>query len=119
MRVKELLQHWESEAREPRTAEEYAVRLPISAAARLRALAQMYPGRSETQLITDLLGAALDELEEAFPYVEGPRVIAEDEQGDPIYEDIGPTARFYDLTHRLLKDLQATREKPTAEEESG
>ena len=33
-----------------------------------------------------------------MPYVAGKRVISTDEQGDPIYEDVGPTPRFMQLT---------------------
>jgi hypothetical protein len=43
-------------------------------------------------IITDLISAGLDELESKMPYVEGDRVIEEDEFGDPIYEDAGPSA---------------------------
>lgn len=48
-------------------------------------------------IITELLSAALDTLEAALPYEQGERIIAEDECGDPIYEDIGPTPRFLRL----------------------
>ena len=45
-------------------------------------------------IITELLSAALDTLEAALPYEQGERIIAEDECGDPIYEDVGPTPHF-------------------------
>lgn len=106
MRVKELIEAWQQSAGETRTAETYEVRLPVHDAAKLAALREMFPGRSEEDLITDLLSAALDELEAAFPYVQGTRVTAEDEQGDPIYEDIGDTPRFNKLTRKHLKRFQ-------------
>jgi hypothetical protein len=55
--------------------------------------------------MADLIRAALDELEVAMPYVPGNRVIAEDDYGDPIYEDLGPTPRFYSLSHEILRKL--------------
>ena len=70
------------------------------------ALTQLYPGRSETQLVSELLSTALDELEAAFPYVKGGRVIAEDEYGDPIYQDSGLTPRFQELTQKYLRQLE-------------
>lgn len=100
MDIKELLQSWEQAKRVQMTAREYQVRLPIQDAARIAALAEMYPGKSETEIITDLLGLALDMVETAFPYKQGTRIIAEDELGDPIYEDIGPTPRFLELSKR-------------------
>jgi hypothetical protein len=108
---KELLDTWRETAAEPRTATHYPVRLPIDDAARLAALAEMFPGRSAEQLITDLLGIALQELETAMPYVPGKKVISSDEQGDPVYEDAGPTPRFMELTRRHLKKLEAELKK--------
>lgn len=106
MNVRDLLQTWEHSAREPRTEREYRVRLSIRDAAKLAALAEMYPGRSEQDIITDLLSSALDELEAGLPYIEGERVVAEDEHGDPIYEDAGPTPRFARLQRKHLERLR-------------
>jgi hypothetical protein len=108
---KKLLDSWRETAAEPRTASEYAVRLPVDDAARLQALAEMFPGRTPEQLITDLLGAALEEVATAMPYVPGRRVISTDEQGDPVYEDIGPTPRFMELARRNRKKLEAELHK--------
>jgi len=104
---KELLESWRETAAQPRTATEYAVRLPVDDASRLAALAEMFPGRSVEQLITDLLGAALQEIATSMPYVAGKKVISSDEQGDPIYEDIGLTPRFMELTRKNRKRLEA------------
>jgi hypothetical protein len=107
MSFKVLLENWRATAAQPRTATEYAVRLPLDDAARLAALAEMFPGRTPEQLITDLLGTALQEIETSMPYIAGKKVISSDEQGDPIYEDIGLTPRFVDLTRRNRKKLEA------------
>ena len=40
-------------------------------------------------------------------YVPGSRAIAEDDQSDPIYEDVGPTPRFMALTEKHLRQLQS------------
>jgi hypothetical protein len=106
-RMQDLLREWERSGTTPLTAREYAVRLPMHDAARLCALAEMYPGRTTVQIITDLLSCALDEVEQAFPYRPGERVIAEDENGDPIYEDTGPTPRFLELTRNHARELAA------------
>ena len=58
------------------------------------------------RVITDLLSASLDELEASMPYVAGERVIREDDHGDPIYEDTGPTPRFLELAREHRKKLQ-------------
>ncbi len=98
MSVRDLYRQWETQAAAPLTRQEYRVRLPEHDAARIEALAEMYPLRSREQLITELLSAALDDLEQFFPYQEGERIVSEDEQGDPVFEDAGPTTRFVSLS---------------------
>ncbi len=111
MSFKTLLESWRETAAAPRTATEYSVRLPVDEAARLHALIEMFPGRTPEQLITDLLSVALQEVATAMPYVAGQKVISTDDQGDPVYEDVGPTPRFMDLArkHRKLLDAQAKK----------
>lgn len=112
MDVKELLKKWEQSSGVKMTAHEYGVRLPVHDAARIAALAEMYPHKNESEIITELLSVILDELEASFPYVQGPKVIAEDELGDPVYEDIGPTPRFLALTKKHVARLEIeAREK--------
>src|ERR1700756_2091140 len=111
MSFKDLLASWRETAAQARTATQYAVRLPVDDAARLAALAEMFPGRSPEQLITDLLGAALQEIETSMPYVAGKKVISTDDQGDPIYEDVGLTPRFVELARKHRKRLEAELSK--------
>lgn len=113
MSFKDLLASWRETAAQPRTATEYAVRLPVDAAARLAALGEMFPGRTPEQIITDLLATALQEIETSMPYVAGKKVISSDEQGDPIFEDIGPTPRFVELTRKYRKKLETEVPKAT------
>ncbi len=120
MSFKELLDSWRQGAAAPRTVDRYAVRLTIGDAAQLAALAEMFPGRSREQIITELLSVALKELAAAMPYVAGGRVISTDEHGDPVYEDVGPTPRFMELTRLHRRKLEAhprrarTARKPRA-----
>jgi hypothetical protein len=104
---KDLLESWRTGAAAPRTAQTHTVRLPLDDAARLAALADMFPGRAPEQLITELLGQALNELAAAMPYVPGKRIISTDEQGDPLYEDAGPTPRFMALAREHRQRLEA------------
>jgi hypothetical protein len=103
MNVKELLSVWEKTAQGELTQEQFCVRLPVEDAARLHALAEMFPRRNIEELITDLLSAALNELESSLPYVRGDTVVALDEEGDPLYEDVGPTPRYLDLIGKYMK----------------
>jgi hypothetical protein len=107
VKFKTLLDDWQKKTGPARTATEYAVRLPVDDAARIQALVDMFPGQSRETVITDLLGAALQELAASMPYVAGKKVISQDEQGDPVYEDVGLTPRFMELTRKYKKKLAA------------
>ncbi len=109
MDFKALLQSWTQGATAARTAQAYRIRLPLDDAARLGALAEMFPGRTVEQLISELLAAALQEVAAAMPYVPGSRVISTDEQGDPLFEDVGPMPRFLALTRTHRRRLQRGR----------
>lgn len=106
MKVNELMRHWEKTASGRITEQTYEVHLPLEDAARLEALREMYPKTTPERLITDLLSAALGELESGMPYVKGSTVVAEDEEGDPIFGDEGPTPRFLSLSQKHLHKLK-------------
>lgn len=107
MKIKELVKEWESSATGRMSSTQYSIPLDIESAARLAALAEMYPKRSTEELLGELVGAALEGIETSFPYQRGTKVISTDEQGDPVYEDIGPTPRFLALSRKHLERLLA------------
>lgn len=110
MKVAELLELWEQSASGALSDEEFSIRLPVEDAAKLKALAELYPRRSVTELITDLLSAALNEVESSLPYVRGETIVAMDEQGDPLYEDVGPTPTYLALMRKHLADYQQSKD---------
>ncbi|MHA6494284.1 pilin assembly protein [Pseudomonas borbori] len=105
MKIRELITAWEKHAKGPLMPTRHHIHLDVESAARLEALAQMYPKRNVEQLVGELLGAALIELEASLPYVQGNRVVGTDELGNPLYEDIGPTPRFLSLARTHLHRL--------------
>ena len=113
MKFKPLLDRWKKDAVPVRTAQEYAIRLELDDAARLHALAELFPGQPMETIITDLLHAALDEIGAAMPYERGPKVISRDDHGDPVYEDIGLTPRFVELTRKIKKTLEVQASVPS------
>jgi len=52
--------------------------------------------------------ARQEEYDEALPYEPGNTIVSQDEFGDPIYEDIGPTPKFLDLARQYLEKLNAS-----------
>ena len=111
MHIKQLLDEWESSSHGHEAPISMTVNLPLEAAARILALSELYPERTQGQIFIELLHVALDELEEAFPYVQGDKVIAEDEFGNPIYEDTGLTPRFIELSRKYQEQLKAQQKK--------
>ena len=107
MDIKTLLEQWEKTTPSSATVSVGEVHLTLQDAARIAALAQMYPHKTQAQIISELLNSALQASEAAFPYRAGSRVIAEDEFGDPIYEDIGPTPRYHNLSRQQAALLLA------------
>lgn len=109
MKIHELLRLWEKTANGELTREEYNIRLPLVDAAKLQALAEIYPRRSIEEILSDLLSAALSDVETSLPYIRGENVVAVDEEGDPLYEDIGPTPRYLSLSKKFLTDFQSNQ----------
>jgi hypothetical protein len=111
VKFKPLLDRWKKLPAPAKTVQQYSLRLNLDDAARLHALAELFPGQSVEEILTDLLGAGLDEIAAAMPYERGPKVISRDDQGDPVYEDIGLTPRFVELTRKFKKSLAAEADK--------
>jgi hypothetical protein len=105
MKIRELAQHWEQNAAGTLSRTGHVLHLDLESEARLAALIDMYPKRTAEELLGELVAAALEELEASFPYVQGRQVIATDEEGDPLYEDVGPTPRFLSLSRQHLHNL--------------
>ncbi|KMM85988.1 hypothetical protein SAMN04490203_3649 [Pseudomonas taetrolens] len=112
MKIRELAQHWEQTAKGRLLDTGYVVRLDVETAARLAALSEMYPKRHPEELLGELIGSALEELEASFPYIKGTQVVTTDEEGNPLYEDVGQTPRFLALSRQYLHDLTAQDDKP-------
>lgn len=105
MKIRELARHWEQNAAGTLSPTGHVLHPTSESEARLAALIDMYPKRTAEELLGELVAAALEELEASFPYVQGRQVIATDEEGDPLYEDIGPTPRFLSLSRQHLHAL--------------
>ena len=67
--------------------------------------------RRRSKVVAKHPDLTLDEIVAAIPYERGPKVISRDDQGDPVYEDIGLTPRFVELTRKYKKKLETTGKK--------
>lgn len=106
MKIKDLADHWDKHARGRLTRDAYYMQLDDTHHRRLERLAALYPMKSSQDLMRDLLSAALDELETSFPYVQGDKVVAYDEDGFEIYEDVGMTPQLVSLSQKHIKRIK-------------
>lgn len=111
MKVRDLMSSWESASHKRHAEERYQLKLPVKDAARLEALTGLYPGLNKNEVLSQLVAAALDEVERQMPYKPGNKVVAEDELGDPLYEDVGLTPRYLELRHRYAQGLSVKQKK--------
>jgi len=109
MAIRDLLSNWQASSTARLAAREYHIKLPLKDAARVQALMEMFPACAEDELLADLVAAALDELEQAMPYVPGTNVVSEDDHGDPVFEDTGPSPRYRELTRRFTQELKGLK----------
>ena len=109
MKLNKLMQYWEKEFSGQLSDKGYQIKLPEEDAARLEALCEMFPKYPQENLLRDLISSALTEVTSSFPYVKGKEVVALDEEGDPMYADVGPTPNFLSLTRKHLKLLNESK----------
>ncbi|MFA7174638.1 MAG: hypothetical protein WC340_14735 [Kiritimatiellia bacterium] len=97
------------------TKQQFSFRLPVHIAAKLAALCELYPQKNRTQIVADLLTAALDDLEENLPEGLGERenqvdaLLAEElglEVGDILYSLGGVRGNFRNLANRYYREME-------------
>jgi hypothetical protein len=106
MKSSDLLTLWEAPDNSRLTNKQFSFRLPVHVAARIAALCEMYPAKSRTQIVGDLLAAALDEVATQFPDVQGRFFMHDDNSGNDVYEDAGQGSRFRELSNKHFKELE-------------
>ncbi len=97
----QLLSHWERRSAENADliASELYIHRPDEI--KLKALAELYQLPAQ-EIAGHLLHNALEALEAEMPYVPGSNVIRV-EDGDEIYEDIGPLPKYLEIQKQLRK----------------
>src|SRR6266568_650899 len=106
MKTKDLITIWGA-PEPPRLApKQFSIRLPMLVSAKVSALCEMYPKKTKTEIIGDLLTTALDQLERDFPPVQGRAIGDHPETGETMYEDVGKGASFRRLTEKHLREIE-------------
>lgn len=106
MKASDLVTVWSAPDNSRLTAKQYSFRLPVHVAAKLAALEEMYPGKSRTQLVGDLLSAAIAEVEKAFPVVLGEVVALHPDTGEELFDEIGPRVQYQSAATRHYTEIE-------------
>lgn len=106
MKIRQLVNHWQNTIQNDAPKTTLQVQIPVHDAARLAALADLFPALRYDEVVAELLHSALDEAQEAFPYVQGVKQTGEDEFGNPIYADDGYTPKFLELVKEHSQKLR-------------
>lgn len=104
MEPRDLVKVWDAPDNSRLTPKQLSIRLPLLVSARISALCDIYPRKTKTEIIGDLLSTALDQLEGTLPSACGQA--AGERDGETIYEDIGLRGRFNVLTEKYLRELE-------------
>lgn len=98
----ELLSEWEKRSADSSEFVTTAAAVHDEDLVKLKALSKLYR-LSVEEIAGELLHQALVALEAEMPYVEGKRVIRV-EEGNEIFEDVGPLPRYLDAQKQVLGD---------------
>ncbi|MCV6611347.1 MAG: hypothetical protein OIF55_11300 [Amphritea sp.] len=102
--VAQLLNELEQQATAKSKQVEYTFAVSQEDLIKIQALAELYQ-MSPDKLAAELLHTVLLEVEEKMPYKPGTKVIRM-EEGDPVYEDVGPMPRYIAIKHRLSNNTK-------------
>jgi len=130
MKTSTLHNVWSSPDNTRLTSKQFSFRLPVHVAAKIAALCEMYPHRTRTEIVGDLLSSAIDEFLDGLPFVKGEFIDVDYQTGEETYEDIGPKSQFWRYANKHYQELERemgnedpptlyeAMRKPKSEEES-
>jgi len=105
MKASDLVASWTTRDNKRLTSKQFSLRLPVHIAARISALGEMFPGKTRTDIMADLLDSALEELEKSFGHCYSENNIEEIE-GVIYCPDTGTFGKYAKLANKYFEDLE-------------
>ncbi len=107
MKPVDLAKVWAAPDNSRLTAKQQSFRLPVHVAAKIQALCDLYPHRTKTEIVGDLLSTALEGVIQGLCWTEG-RLIGRDELGGPVHEEVlsFDGTRFQEAANKHFKALE-------------
>lgn len=104
MEPQDLIKIWGAFDNKRLCAKQFSIRLPVHVAARISALCDMFPGKTKTDIIADLLASALDQLEKSLPQYQSDE--EEEFDGHKFFPIYGPKVEFRNLANEYYIELE-------------
>lgn len=111
MKTTDLLKVWGAFDNKRLCAKQFSIRLPVHVAARVSALCDIYPSKTKTDIISDLLASALDHIEESLPSYRCSEPI--DVDGEEVYGNTGPKINFHFASNKYYQELERELGNPS------
>ena len=105
MKPADLTKVWSAPDNSRLTPKQQSFRLPVHVAAKLDALCLMFPNKTKTEIVGDLLATAIDEVERNLPATRG-RQIGEHPDYGAEYAMVGPRVEFQHLANKRYKEIE-------------
>lgn len=105
MKAADLSKLWGTPDNSRLTRKQQSFRLPVHVAAKIEALCDIYPNKTKTEIVADLLATALDELIPNLPSQRGEQVNEHPEYGR-VFAVYGPAADFQRYANKHYKELE-------------
>ena len=107
MNPETLIAFWSAPDNTRLTSKQYTFRLPTHVAAKLHALGDMYPAKTRTQIVADLLTSALKDIDMGMPVSESAEVLHTlPDTGEEIREAWGPRIEFHALANKHFVEIE-------------
>jgi hypothetical protein len=105
MRAADLSKVWGAPDNSRLSKRQQSFRLPVHVAAKIEAFCELYPNKSKTAIVSDLLAAALEEAIRNLPFERGQQIGDHPEFGRE-YAVSGAAADFQRLANKHYKELE-------------
>jgi len=106
MKTKELPTIWGTPEPSRLTPKQLSIRLPILVSAKIQALCDLFPRKTKTEIIGDLLDSALEALEDELPMTKGEQSDYDEQLQEAIFVAAGIRGKYLRLTKKYLKELE-------------
>ena len=105
MKAGDLSKVWGAPDNSRLTRKQQSFRLPVQVAAKIDALCDLYPNKTKTEIVADLLSSALDEVIVNLPSQRGEQVGEHPDYGR-VFAVYGPAADFQRYANKHYKELE-------------